>query len=258
MNYIYDGSVQGLLCCVFESFRCGEMPEAVLCMDAVQLSMFEEKWIETIPERCRRVQNGIREKLGSGALNLVWSCSLSALPERELAVLRFLHFGFKTGPGVSRMLAHPAVAPVVKARRQLRNEAHLYKEFIRFSEREGILVSTVDPKAVVLPLLADHFALRLRSERFLIHDRTHSLVLVSDKGQYVITAADDLTVPEPDAKERAFQQLWKLYYDTIGIAERRNLRLRTSNMPRRYWANMTEFLAQPDVFLTLQAEDDAW
>ena len=38
-----------------------------------------------------------------------------------------------------------------------------------------------------------------------------------------------------------YRHLWKRFYDTIEIKERRNPKLRMSNMPKRYWETMTEF-----------------
>lgn len=255
MTYIYDGSLQGLLCCVFESFRCGEMPDDIQLPDAVQLSFLGQKQIMTDSEKYIRVREGIRAKLGAEALLLVRSCYLSALPRKETAVLRFLRFAFRRGPGAVGMLAHPAVNPLFRAQRQLYNETHLYKEFIRFSERGGILTSEIEPECIVLPVLAGHFALRLRSERFLICDRTHDLALAGNQGQYVIVPAEGLVIPEADASERDFQRLWRVYHETAGIAERRNLPLQLSNLPRRYRTYMTEFLAEPDVGAALAAAD---
>ena len=129
------------------------------------------------------------------------------------------------------------------------------KEFVRFSERHGVLVATIDPKNCVLPFMAEHFAIRLRSERFLIHDRTHDLVLAGDQGRTRIVPAGELLVPAADREEEMYAAMWKMYYDTIAIEQRENLKLRMTHMPKRYWKNMTEFLTDPGRLRELQTEE---
>ncbi|WP_406542691.1 DUF4130 domain-containing protein [Clostridium ljungdahlii] len=38
-----------------------------------------------------------------------------------------------------------------------------------------------------------------------------------------------------------FEALWKTFYKSVNIEERKNLRLRSRCMPRRYWNHLTEF-----------------
>ena len=52
----------------------------------------------------------------------------------------------------------------------------------------------------------------------------------------------------PDEKEAQYRRLWKTFFDTIAIRERRNPRCQRSNMPLRYRSTMTEFQNE-DYFL---------
>ena len=40
--------------------------------------------------------------------------------------------------------------------------------------------------------------------------------------------------------EENFEDLWKTFFDTIGIKERENKRCQTNNMPKKYWQYMIE------------------
>jgi probable DNA metabolism protein len=42
-------------------------------------------------------------------------------------------------------------------------------------------------------------------------------------------------------KEEEFQALWKTFFDSIAINERKNIKLQQNNMPGRFRSNMTEF-----------------
>ena len=45
--YLYDGSYEGFLCCVFESFEKQEIPSDILAEDGAQLSLFPARAIPT-------------------------------------------------------------------------------------------------------------------------------------------------------------------------------------------------------------------
>ena len=53
------------------------------------------------------------------------------------------------------LLSHIAVQPMLAARQNLLNEAHLLKEFLRFSDYDGALAATITPKNYVLPFLEE-------------------------------------------------------------------------------------------------------
>ena len=51
LTYRYDGSFEGFLCCVFESYAAHELPAAIVGPDAPELSLFGIKEIPTDEER---------------------------------------------------------------------------------------------------------------------------------------------------------------------------------------------------------------
>lgn len=239
--YRYDGSFEGMMCCVFQSIYRRETPAAIEAEEACQETFCTIRHIPADEEQAGRVLRSIPEKLGPDALTLVRLTYLSCLPEREMAVLRFLRLGYKMGPRVTRMLTDDTVAPMWKASREVLNESHLLKGFARFSERGGVLVAEIEPKNRVLTLLQAHFSQRMASENFLIYDRTHGEALLHSGGRIRIVPLAELHLPPAEAQERLYQALWKRFYDTIAIEGRYNPVCRRSHMPQRYWNTMTEF-----------------
>jgi probable DNA metabolism protein len=142
---------------------------------------------------------------------------------------------------VVNRLTDETVHALITAVRHLNHEAHLFSGFIRFSEVSGALVAQIEPKNIVLPLIAPHFCERYPCEKFLIYDRTHGMALIYQDKKASICDADAFEQPEAGEEERQFRKLWRLFYDTIEIKERRNPRCRMSHMPKRYWNCMTEF-----------------
>ena len=49
--------------------------------------------------------------------------------------------------------------------------------------------------------------------------------------------------------ELSYRKLWRAFYDTIAIEGRYNPKCRMTNMPKRYWAMMTEFQEDWDTAL---------
>ena len=239
--YCYDGSFEGLLCCVFESYEKNEMPADVLPEDGQLPLLLNTRVIETRTDRAGRVQKSIPKQMGYTALDFVRRAFLTNLPDKELLILKFLRLGYRHGKSVLNRLTDETVHVLTVAVRHLNHEAHLFQGFVRFSETSGVLTAQIEPKNIVLPLLARPFAERYPGERFLIYDKTHGMVLLHQDHKVHICAAEAFEQPQPDEEELKFRELWRIFYKTIEIKERHNPRCRMSHMPKRYWSCMTEF-----------------
>ena len=244
VTYLYDGSFEGMLCCIFEAFARRERPSAISTGEARQISLFEERWVESLPIRANRVFNGLTQKIGPGAARLVRILYLSEQPEKELIALDFVRRAFQVGRGVTAMRGDPAVAAASSAVERALAEAHKYKGLLRFSDVGGVLVAEIEPKNRVLPLLAAHFCGRYRNEAFLIYDRVHKEALIWQDRTLRFEAVDNLTLPPVTGEEQETRRLWRQFYKTIAIKARENPRCRQTNMPKRYWNLLTEM--QPE------------
>jgi len=168
VTYVYDGSFDGLLCCVYEAFYARETPFAIQTYDAAQDTLFAMRDIFTDEDKAQRVQDSIAAKISPEALELVQICYLSSMGDKELAVLGFLRLGYKIGARIIDMLANDAVSKVIKAVQNVRGEAHHFKGFLRFADYDGYLAAIIEPKNFILPIIAPHFVDRLNAENFLI------------------------------------------------------------------------------------------
>ncbi len=239
--YHYDGSFEGLLCCVFESYAQKEIPLDILSPASFQTTLLPVKEIPTELSKAERVRVSIPKKISYSALDFIKRAFLTCHTQKELYILLFLRKGYCCGASVMSMLTDDVVSALVNAVKHLDKESHLLKGFIRFSVFNNALVAAIEPKNYVLPFLARHFRERYPEERFLIYDKTHRMGLVYQPYKTVIIPIEELQLPEADEDEQAFRALWRLFYHTIEIKERHNPRCRMSLMPKRYWDNMTEF-----------------
>ena len=236
--YRYDGTMQGFLCCVFESFRRRELPCGICSPEEGRLTLFPEREIATDPARARRVLTGI-ERLGGGVRQRFMTAFLSTDPEKEQILLRYLRLAFATGRGVDRMLGDPDVAAAWQLERAVNGEAHHFLEFIRFEERDGMLGAVIHPQNMVLPLLRPHFCSRLPDEAFLIYDATHGIAMLRRGNEVRYLEMEDYD-RETSPEEQQWQMLWKRFFRALTIEPRRNERCQRTHCPRRFWRDMCE------------------
>lgn len=214
--YLYDGSFEGFLCCVFESFAQHELPFAVWTPERETATLYPVKEIPTDHAKARRVFASFRAKLGEETESLVTRDFLSGWEDKELRLIRFLHLAFALGPGTVKRRGHPEVAPLYQMKQSLDWEVDKFQGFVRFQEHDGMLGAVIHPKNYILPLLRGHFCARFPEENFLIYDAVHQAVLLyqNHKAQ-LMELAEPLTLPPPDEKEQQFQELWRQFYKTL-------------------------------------------
>ena len=239
--YRYDGSFDGLLTCVFESYARHELPDAILAPDDEQTMLFESRRVETDYVKSERVLRGVMEKISPEAADFIRMAHLSCLFERDRRILLFLRLGFTVGPGIMNRLADARVNALISGVRSLEREAHHYMGFVRFTEIDGVLASVIQPKNRVLPLLDPHFSDRFNAERFIIHDAAHRCALMHMPGCSRIVPMDELRVTATSPKELQIQALWRKFHQPVAIEGRLNPQLQRSMLPLRFRPEMTEF-----------------
>lgn len=238
--YHYDGSFEGFLSCVFDSYAHKEIPAGFCSGEDGVFSLFDSRTVPTDPDHAARVLQKVAA-LSPEAAVLLRRGFLTCLAEKELRLFQVVAKLLREGPGFLRNRSDETLYPVIRAVQHLNGEVHLLKGFVRFSDLGGVLGGEIEPKNRVLPVLGGHFSARFHNERFFLYDRTHKEALFHVPGQSVIRPLADFQMAPPDEAEARYRLLWKRFYDTIAIKERENPRLRMSNMPKRYWVTMTEF-----------------
>ena len=249
--YRYDGSFEGFLCCVFDSYQNREVPGGICPAEELEASLFPIWDAVFDPDHARRVLAKV-EAIAPAARSLVERGFLTCAPEREMMLYRFIRSLLREGAPLLQRLSHDDVLPLRQAVQHLEGEAHLLKGFVRFSDLGGFLVGEIQPKNRVLPLLGRHFCQRCLGERFLLYDRTHKEALLGQEGRWCVMPLAEFTMALPDETEAKFRRLWKTFYDTVAIRERYNPKTRRTHMPMRYWGTMTEF--QGEEFFTPAAQ----
>ena len=153
----------------------------------------------------------------------------------------------KNGSVYRRMenIQEPCIFQVMTLSRTVAREAHRYLGFVRFQEMKGkLLYSEIEPFGQILPLIGDHFANRYPGERFLIFDRHHQMSLLHQPGApwYLFRGeAPKTELLEQSDGEKAYEELWKRFVDTIAIRERENGGIQQQLLPLKFRKYMTEW-----------------
>lgn len=252
MDYLYDGTYTGLLCCVYAHYYV-EKATGIYREGEYQISLFGQVYcVKTEEDKARKVYEAIRNKLGDFTLRRSYLAYLSNFPDKEMRLLRYLVFGFRQGMGFNNFHAHPDVFGVQEMEKRIYNERHRFHGILRFSVIQGgrsgdeavgtreVLYASLTPDNDILELLADHFLERYQAEPFIIHDLKREKAIFAAGGQwYIAPLSKDVTVQLAQGEE-FYRALWKHYFEAIAIKERTNPRCQRNFLPKKYWNHLTE------------------
>lgn len=176
-------------------------------------------------------------------LKIIYYTYLSTDENKELIIYYFILNYFKYKDKVIYMRNLICVDKVLKISSYVSHENHKYKGFVRFKIlQNNILYASIAPKNNILVILSKHFAKRLSNELWIIHDVNRKILSIYDKKRFYIAQDNSFKLLDRSESddEIKIEDLWKTFYKTIGIEERKNDRCRMNFMPKRYWKYIIE------------------
>jgi probable DNA metabolism protein len=250
VQYRYDGTFTGLLSCVFVAFDRKEFPVSIVGPKG-QLDLFtEHKAIESYQNLAERVWRGIEKVGGSTTCNHIYHAFLSQHIGVEIDILEYCRLLFEKKAPIYADLANPTVIQIHKLDRKVLREAHRTLMFIRFEQAaDGTFFGPFAPKYDVIPLVISHFKERFASQQWLIYDTLRSygfyfdginLEQVSIEKPNFVPETGNLNAGIRSDNENDWQELWRAYFKSIAIKERKNLLVQRNFMPKRFWKYLTE------------------
>lgn len=253
LAFYYPRSFEGLLSAVFDAYKRRSFPDILLEEGQVEPLMVSVRHqVEQTPEKSGRVFAALQKKLSRLALQkamLVW---LSEEPGSDLLLFNYIRRVLDSPRLLELDLTDPLVLEVNLLARKVAGERCKLLGFVRFQKTaEGIYFSAIAPRYNVLSLLLTHFADRFAAERWLIYDLKRRCGVYHEDGRFHSPELDAATLRELEksgslgadklaADETLLQEMWRSYFKSIAIQERRNPELQRRLMPRRYWKYLTE------------------
>lgn len=248
--YTCEDTFEAMMTCIYDAWASKEGHQNIR-LQTEPLGNYElfcdYRHVDADAEKCQKVIRSIQKKISFSAYQMVFRCAMSAQPEKLDVIYRFLLLGFAHGAKVTTMLQSPYVMAIFEADRTVKNEAHYTREFLRFQALpNNVLVSHIEPKADILTHLAHAFEDRLPSENWMIVDdkRQTAIVHPADTDSYLtkLTAGEMEKLKMTESLGDPFVDLWKTFFTTIGIKERKNPVCQRNHLPIWYRKHMTEFM----------------
>lgn len=241
-TYLYDGTFDGLLTIVFDSYLKKTIPLQIIPeKDYVPNFLDNIIWIKTDLEKAKRVFHGIEKNISYPALYHSYYAFLCNSPNKEISIVKYLYHGFQAGSQIDTLLSIDYVFQVHAMKKKALGECHRLKGLLRFIELEsGIYYASIHPDHSILEPLGHHFMRRLEGQNFLIHDKTHNLAFLYNTKEYQIVDEVTSFFPKISHDEKKYQELWKTFFETISIKDRKNSRLQMQYMPKKYWQDLIE------------------
>ena len=256
--YIFqcEDSIDGIFTGVYDAWAShyGHKNIQLSSDNSGNLMLFSE-YIPVIPdhEKSRKVSRTLITRFGTDFYETICKCAMADSNCRKLTMDKanaiyqtiVMALALPEGAKVLEYLSEPCISCIFELCRQTANEGHHLLEFLRFSElKSGILFAQIHAKNDVLPILATHFTDRLPLENFIIYDASHQMAAVHKSSKdYLIVDASSLNLDltkEHSSEEEGFRKLWCTFFDSIAIEARKNPKLQSQNIPKRFWDDTVE------------------
>ena len=255
MKYIFlcEDSIDGILTAIYDAFELKKKkynglayPNNIFIVtDKVyDMDFFSEYYnVSTDTDKAKKTADYIKKKLGTEIYFDLIRVICSEFRDKASILFSFLIMAFKKGRNVINMLSDDVVIRVNEYSKKVANEAHRFNGFIRFNEYSGVLVSVISPKSNVLPLIADHFYERFFNENFIIYDEKRKSSIIHKSGEgYFFRENSELSIElsEHSLLKDEYEYLFKVFFDSVNIIERKNDRCQRNMLPKWYRKNMSE------------------
>lgn len=251
MSITYDGTYEGLLSAIFEAYRLKVEPSEIVPEEEFQPGLFAERiHVQANAEWAVRVRKGIISKTSKDGERMLYRCFLSEQAGVEMLIFHFVKMAMASQHSIEHNYLDDKILALHQINKKIGREVHRMHAFVRFAEtHDGLFVSLVEPDFNVLPLIGKHFIDRYPAQRWLIYDKQRHFGLFWDekRAEFVTFSEQEhqrLTDDLLTGLETDYQEMWKSYFKSVDIPERRNLKLHLRHVPKRYWKYLVEKQAE--------------
>jgi len=249
--FSFDNTFEGLLTLVFESYRLKLFPDEILSGEGSQNVLFGSTiTIGTNDQKAERVWNGIIAHSSEVNAHRIYRTFLSGQTDTPLLLVKFIRLIIDSNRNQETNFSEPVVVEVNKLHQKVCKEAHRVQMFVRFQKTiEGSYYASFTPMYDVLPLCIPHFKDRFADQLWIIYDLKRNYGFLYDLKNVTRVVFDELKVNPQNGQlhssllaedEKLFQQLWKQYYKSICILERKNPKVHRQLLPQRFWKYLPE------------------
>ena len=249
--FSFDNTFEGLLTLIFECYNRKQFPDEILSGEGSQNVLFGSTHaVCTEVRKAERVWKGIIAHSSEENAHRIYRVFLTGLPETPLLLVKYIRLMIDSAKKEETNFAQPVVVEFNKLHQKVCREAQRIHMFTRFQKTvEGSYYASFAPMYDVLPLCIPHFRDRFADQSWIIYDLKRNYGFWYDLKNVSRVVFDELKVNPQNGQlqasllaedEKLFQQLWKQYYRSICIQERKNDKVHRQLLPRRFWKYLPE------------------
>ena len=191
----------------------------------------------------------LEKRLSKNSMQMPYRAFLSEM-RVEMLIYNFIRLAFDTPYNIEENYFNEHVLEMKKLSRKVSREACRNLEFVRFQKtKDNIYYASVSPEYNILPMILKHFEERYPDQQWIIYDirRKYGFLYDLQTTKQINLELDNVNLSNGQinsdamsANEDTFRQMWKDYFNTMAIPERKNLKLQMNLMPKRFWKYLTE------------------
>ncbi|MEC8567239.1 MAG: TIGR03915 family putative DNA repair protein, partial [Pseudomonadota bacterium] len=143
--YYFDGSMVGLLNCVFRAFQFKEFQVQLCFNEGAQHGLFST--VVEIPNNenhAQRVWSAIQQRLSQSSLRQFYFAYLSESLDAFQHLFNYCIYVFRHQHSVEKNYTHPSVLAIAQWAKKVGREKHRMEAFVRFKKTtDGLFLSLV-------------------------------------------------------------------------------------------------------------------
>lgn len=240
--FLYDGTFSSLMALIYYLIVFKHTPFGI---------KDEKKYINNLLdnpiylnlEKKEEKYKTITNYLSKNIINTAYYIYLSDDENKELIIYYFIKNSLKFKNEIFFQRNLNCVNKALNLRNYVLGEAHKMKGFLRFKEtKNNFLYAEMSPTNNIIEIIASHFQKRLKNNCWIIKDVKRNLLAIYDLKKISYYDEKDIIKLnlENNNDEDLVEILWKKYFKTIGIKERKNEKVQMNFMPKKYWNYMLE------------------
>lgn len=240
---------ENMLTCIYDAWssRKGHKNIKLLLEPIDQYTLFDEYiHVEGDTLKAEKLMDAINDKLSAYFYRELMYASMAYEEDVLDTIYRCLILGFAYGNYVLSQVQYRDIMRFRQIRTRVGKEVNHFQEFIRFHRMDNdVYVAHFEPKSRIAVSEGYIFQDRMPSENWIIVDDIHREAVIHPKDQnfylQMLSPEEYADLLKTEDSNDRYTQMWKNYFDTIAIEQRRNIRCQDNLFPKWTRKHVVEF-----------------
>lgn len=239
--YLYDGSFSSLIALIEYLVETKKNVSNINAVENYVDNLLDEPVFLRLNNKDKLYKN-LYNKLPNDFIWRIKYVFLSNTNNKEYVIYDFIRNYYLYNNQVIYRRNIDSVNNLIIISGRVSKEAHHMKGFLRFKKMNNFYYAEISPTNNVLPIIVNHFKQRLSDEYWIIRDTGRNEYALYNRKKVIFLKKSDIIKLNLDLHKDEFdiEDLWKTFFETIAIKERKNLKTQMNFMPKKYWKNIIE------------------